>query len=222
MKTTTRKTLPQSSPLPHMDLKTKSNLTLLPPLIGSLTMTKTTPHSVTRPRMRILTKNPSLQPHLCFPTRTKNILLKKKEMMRRGKRRNFLRKGKITLLLWVGGRFIGLAGGKIPRVPKHISRKHTSTIVSQLNYRQSPKRMRKTRLIRLEKYITTNLSEDTYVLHMSMQHATHERQPMRMLPVVPHDMLTSLLPDLIIFFQPERQTKNTRWTKSTRYTQSTR
>lgn len=112
-----------------------------------------------------------------------------------------LRKGGNILLLWVGGRFTGLAGGKIPMVPEHISRKHTSTIASQIIYHQSLKKTRP--MIRLEKYIATHLSEDTYV-HMSIQNATDERQPMRVLPVIPHDMLTSLLPDLIIFFQPEK------------------
>lgn len=115
-----------------------------------------------------------------------------------------LRKGGNILLLWVGGRFTGLAGGKIPMVPGHISRKHTSTIASQIIYHQSLKKTRP--MIRLEKYIATHLSEDTYV-HMSIQNATDERQPMRVLPVIPHDMLTSLLPDLIIFFQPEKMDK---------------
>lgn len=108
-----------------------------------------------------------------------------------------LRKGGNILLLWVGGRFTGLAGGKIPMVPEHISRKHTSTIASQIVCHQSLKKTRP--MIRLEKYIATHLSEDTYV-HMSIQNATDERQPMRVLPV----MLTSQLPDLIIFFHPEK------------------
>lgn len=139
-------TLPQASPLPlpHVDLTTiKSNMTLH---IGSLAKTKTTPHSTAHPPTKILTKLPSLQPHLCVPTRMENISSRQRMRMR-----SLLAKEKNTLLLWAGGRFTDPAGGSFPTVPKHISRNHTSTIALQPICRQFRKKAKKMRSIRLDR-----------------------------------------------------------------------